>query len=180
MLNGVKHPAQMLSQYANRTCLCSPISLSLGATHRVIIYRLSYFYNRFNATIVKYTFFRHDISCNSLLLKRYYVIVIMKEISVQELKEKIDNGEDFQLVDVREDFEYEMSNLGGVLIPLGGILIETEKIEKDKPVVVMCRSGKRSAVAIMQLEKQGFTNLYNLIGGITAWSQEIDPTMQVY
>ena len=104
----------------------------------------------------------------------------MKEISVQELKEKIDNGEDFQLIDVREDFEYEMSNLGGTLIPLGGILIETDKIETEKPVVVMCRSGKRSAVAIMQLEQQGFTNLYNLQGGITAWAQEIDPTLQVY
>lgn len=104
----------------------------------------------------------------------------MKEISVQELQEKMDSGEDFQLVDVREDFEYEMSNLGGVLIPLGGILIETDKIEKDKPVVVMCRSGKRSAVAIAQLEAQGFTNLYNLQGGILAWAQEIDPEMQVY
>ena len=104
----------------------------------------------------------------------------MKEISVQELQEKLENKEDFQLIDVREDFEYEMSNLGGLLIPLGGILIETEKNEKEKPVVVMCRSGKRSAVAIMQLENQGFTNLYNLLGGITAWAQEIDPTMQVY
>lgn len=104
----------------------------------------------------------------------------MKEISVQELKEKMDSGEDFQLVDVREDFEYEMSNLGGELIPLGGILIETDKIEKEKPVVVMCRSGKRSAVAIMQLEQQGFTNLYNLQGGIMAWADEIDPEMQVY
>jgi rhodanese-related sulfurtransferase len=104
----------------------------------------------------------------------------MKEISVQELQEKMESGEDFQLVDVREDFEYEMSNLGGVLIPLGGILIETGKIEKDKPVVVMCRSGKRSAVAISQLEAQGFTNLYNLQGGILAWAQEIDPEMQVY
>ena len=104
----------------------------------------------------------------------------MKEISVQELQEKMESGEDFQLVDVREDFEYEMSNLGGVLIPLGGILIETGKIEKDKPVVVMCRSGKRSAVAISQLEAQSFTNLYNLQGGILAWAQEIDPEMQVY
>jgi rhodanese-related sulfurtransferase len=104
----------------------------------------------------------------------------MKEISVQELKEKLDNGDDFQLVDVREDFEYEMSNLGGILIPLGGILIETDKIDKNKQVVVMCRSGKRSAVAIMQLEAQGFTNLYNLQGGITAWAQEIDPNLQVY
>ncbi len=104
----------------------------------------------------------------------------MKEISVLELKEKKEAGEDFQLIDVREDFEYEMSNLGGVLIPLGGILIETDKIEKEKPVVVMCRSGKRSAMAIMQLEQQGFTNLHNLQGGILAWAEEIDPTIQVY
>src|ERR1700742_1979415 len=105
----------------------------------------------------------------------------MTEITVQELKDKKEKGEDFQLIDVREDFEYEMSNLGGVLIPLGGILIESEKIAKDKPVVVMCRSGKRSAAAIMQLEQQfGMTNLYNLRGGILAWAEEIDPSIQVY
>jgi rhodanese-related sulfurtransferase len=104
----------------------------------------------------------------------------MKEISVQELKEKMDGGEDFQLIDVREDFEYETSNIGGVLIPLGGILIETDKVAKNKPVVVMCRSGKRSAAAIMQLEQQGFTNLYNLKGGILAWAEDIDPTINVY
>ena len=104
----------------------------------------------------------------------------MKEISVQELKEKIDKNEDFQLIDVREDFEYEMSNLGGTLIPLGGVLIEAAKIDKTKQVVIMCRSGKRSAAAIMQLEQQGFTNLYNLQGGILAWASEIDPTLNVY
>jgi len=104
----------------------------------------------------------------------------MKEISVQELKEKKDKSDDFQLIDVREDFEYEMSNLGGVLIPLGGILIEADKIDKSKPVVVMCRSGKRSAAAIMQLEQHGFTNLYNLKGGILGWAAEIDPTLNVY
>lgn len=104
----------------------------------------------------------------------------MKEISVQELKEKMDNGEDFQLIDVREDFEYQTSNLGGELIPLGGILIETDKIAKDKDVVIMCRSGKRSAAAVMQLEAQGFTNLYNLYGGILAWQEDIDPSLDVY
>ncbi|MBK0379879.1 rhodanese-like domain-containing protein [Mucilaginibacter segetis] len=104
----------------------------------------------------------------------------MKEISVQELKEKLNAGEDFQLIDVREDFEYETSNIGGLSIPLGGILIETDKVEKNKPVVVMCRSGKRSAAAIMQLEQQGFTNLFNLKGGILAWQAEIDPTINVY
>ena len=104
----------------------------------------------------------------------------MKEISVQELKQKLDSGEDFQLIDVREDFEYETSNIGGLLIPLGGILIEADKVAKDKPVVIMCRSGKRSAAAIMQLEQQGFTNLTNLKGGILAWADEIDPSISVY
>jgi rhodanese-related sulfurtransferase len=104
----------------------------------------------------------------------------MNEITVQELKEKLDKGEDFQLIDVREDFEYETSNLGGQSIPLGGILIEADKISKDKPVVVMCRSGKRSAAAIMQLEQQGFNNLSNLRGGILAWAAEIDPELSVY
>jgi rhodanese-related sulfurtransferase len=108
-------------------------------------------------------------------------ITTMKEISVQELKEMMDKHEDFQLIDVREDFEYEMSNLGGVLIPLGGVLIEADKIAKDKPVIMMCRSGRRSAAAIMQLEQQfGFTNLANLQGGILAWAEDIDPSIQVY
>lgn len=104
----------------------------------------------------------------------------MKEITVEELKRMKENGEDFQLIDVREDFEYQMSNLEGENIPLGGVLIETDKISHDKPVVVMCRSGKRSAMAIMQLEQHGFTNLYNLQGGILAWASEIDPSISVY
>jgi rhodanese-related sulfurtransferase len=104
----------------------------------------------------------------------------MQEITVEDLKRMKDNGEDFQLIDVREDFEYQMSNLDGELIPLGGILIETEKIDHEKPVIIMCRSGKRSAMAVMQLESQGFTNLYNLQGGILAWADRIDPTITVY
>jgi rhodanese-related sulfurtransferase len=105
----------------------------------------------------------------------------MKEITVEELKQKIDNNEDFQLVDVRETFEYEMSNLNGLNIPLGGLLIEVDKIATDKPVIMQCRSGKRSAAAVMQLEQMhGFTNLYNLEGGILAWQREFDPSMPVY
>lgn len=105
----------------------------------------------------------------------------MKEISVQELKQKIDSGEDFQLIDVRETFEYETSNLDGLNIPLGGILIEADKVATDKPVIVQCRSGKRSAAAIMQLEQlHGYTNLYNLTGGILAWKEAFDPNMLVY
>lgn len=104
----------------------------------------------------------------------------MEEITVKELKQKMDKGEDFQLIDVREPFEYEMSNLGGENIPLAGVVIESDKVATDKPVIIMCRSGKRSGVAIMQLEQLGFTDLYNLEGGILAWAEEIDPGMQVY
>lgn len=105
----------------------------------------------------------------------------MKEVTVAELKQKKDNQEDFQLIDVREPFEYEMSNINGENIPLAGILIEAGKISKDKPVIIQCRSGARSAAAVMQLEQNlGYTNLYNLKGGILAWSAEFEPDMQVY
>ena len=104
----------------------------------------------------------------------------MKEISVEELKSKIDNNEDFQLIDVRETFEYEVSNLDGENIPLASVLLEKDKISRDKPVVVHCRSGKRSAQAILLLEKEGSDNLSNLVGGILAWKEDIDPDMDVY
>lgn len=104
----------------------------------------------------------------------------MEEITVNELKQKIDNNEDFQLVDVRETFEYETSNLDGENIPLANILLEKDKIAQDKPVIVHCRSGKRSAQAIKLLEGQGFSNLSNLEGGIIAWRDEFDQDMIVY
>ena len=93
----------------------------------------------------------------------------------------MDKHEDFQLIDVREDIEYEQSNLGGKLIPLGTILTEADQIAKDKPVIVMCRNGRRSTAAIMELEQQfGYDNLYNLDGGIVAWKQAIDPSIEIY
>lgn len=104
----------------------------------------------------------------------------MKEITVEELKQKIDAKEDFQLIDVRETFEYETSNLDGANIPLANVLLEKDKISKDKPVIIQCRSGKRSAQAIKLLENEGYTNLSNLQGGILAWKDEIDPDMIVY
>lgn len=105
----------------------------------------------------------------------------MKEVSVSELKKMKDSGEDFQLIDVREIDEFETCNLGGTLIPMGEIMDNTDKISKDKKVVIHCRSGKRSASVILVLESQlGLKNLYNLKGGITAWSQEIDPSLPIY
>lgn len=104
----------------------------------------------------------------------------MKEISVQELKDLKDQKAEFQLIDVREPFEYEVSNLDGVNIPLSGVIIEADKIKKDVPVVVHCRSGKRSAQAILLLEQEGYTNLSNLQGGILAWKEAFDPELDVY
>ncbi|MEP7169939.1 MAG: rhodanese-like domain-containing protein [Bacteroidota bacterium] len=105
----------------------------------------------------------------------------MKEITVKQLKDLKDSQQDFQLIDVREEHEYEIANIGGELIPLGSVVDEVEKISKDKQVIIYCRSGSRSAAAVMQLERQfGFTNLYNLKGGILAYSDEIDPSLAKY
>lgn len=102
----------------------------------------------------------------------------MKEITPIELKKMMDAHEDFQLIDVREDHEAEVANIGGKLIPMGTVMDHVDEIAKDKKVVVHCRSGKRSATVIQALEqKYGFTNLYNLKGGILAYADDVDPTL---
>jgi rhodanese-related sulfurtransferase len=104
----------------------------------------------------------------------------MKEKTVREFKSMLDNKEDFQLIDVREPHEYEAANLGGELIPLATIPEQSDKISRDKPVIIHCRSGARSGAAIQQLERTGqFTNLYNLKGGILAYAKEIDPSLNI-
>lgn len=105
----------------------------------------------------------------------------MKEVTVQELKRMRDNNESFQLIDVREPHEADIASIGGELIPMGTIVGEPRKIATDKPVIVHCRSGARSATVIIALEKQyGLTNLFNLKGGILAWAKEIDPSVATY
>lgn len=105
----------------------------------------------------------------------------MKEINVSELKKLIDNKADFQLIDVREPHENDIATLHGELIPMGTIPNHVDKISRDKQVVVHCRSGKRSGDVIAWLEQNhGFDNLYNLKGGILAWSDEIDPSVPKY
>jgi adenylyltransferase/sulfurtransferase len=104
----------------------------------------------------------------------------MKEITALELKKMMDNKDDFQLIDVREPYEYETSNLGGELIPMGDVMLNVDNISRDKMVVIHCRSGSRSAVIIHALEKEyGFTNLYNLKGGILAWIRDVDNSLSV-
>ena len=98
----------------------------------------------------------------------------MKEITAQELKQLRDSKVDFQLIDVREPHEFEENNLNGELIPMGEVMDRVDEISKDKKVVVHCRSGKRSATVINALESNhGFTNLYNLKGGILAYIDEV-------
>lgn len=105
----------------------------------------------------------------------------MKEITVQELKQLIDSKADFQLIDVREPHEFDICEIGGELIPQGDIPSNVDKISKTKQVVIHCRSGARSGNMVQWLEKNhGFTNLYNLKGGILAWAREIDPSMPQY
>ena len=94
----------------------------------------------------------------------------MKEISATELKELIKNKADIQVIDVREEHEYEEANINAKLIPMGEVMDRLNEISRDKQVIVHCRSGKRSATVIQALESQhGFTNLYNLSGGILAY-----------
>lgn len=105
----------------------------------------------------------------------------MKEVTVQELKKLMDSNADFQLIDVREPHEYDICNLNGELIPMSDIPSSVDKIARDKQVVIHCRSGKRSGDMLLWLEKNhGFTNLYNLKGGVLAWAREIDPEFPTY
>ena len=105
----------------------------------------------------------------------------MKELTVQQVKQMQDAGEKFQLVDVREPWEVEICSIGAEHVPMGEILTRVDDLSRDIPVVIHCRSGGRSANVVNALEMQlGFTNLYNLKGGILAWADEIDNSLEKY
>ncbi len=105
----------------------------------------------------------------------------VKEITVQELKALVDTNADYQLIDVREPYEYDIANLNGELIPLSKVVQAAGQISRDKKVIIHCRSGVRSANAIRELELlHNFENLYNLKGGILAFSNEIDNSIPTY
>ena len=95
------------------------------------------------------------------------------DITVEELKERLDKGEDLNFYDVREEHEYEEDNLGAILIPLAELpdhLAELEDL-KDSEIIIHCRSGARSGKAVKFLESQGFTNARNVTGGILAFRE---------
>jgi rhodanese-related sulfurtransferase len=105
----------------------------------------------------------------------------MNSISPKDLKELLDKGQDIQIIDVREEFEFEACNIGGKLIPMGEVINKTEEIRKDGMVVVHCKAGTRSKAIINLLETQfKYENLYNLDGGIFKWIDEVDDTLTKY
>ncbi len=96
----------------------------------------------------------------------------MQDITVQELKTRMDAGEALHIIDVREPDEYAAFNIGGKLVPLGQIMsMQTDDIDdlKDEEVILHCHAGKRSMQAGMMLETMGFSNIKNLAGGMVAW-----------
>lgn len=99
----------------------------------------------------------------------------MEDINVLQLKEKLDNGEDFYFIDVREIHEYEADNLGAVNIPLGEIPSKVEELREldAKEIIIHCRSGARSGNAKMFLQQAGFGNVRNVLGGILDWNEKI-------
>ncbi|CAN5586827.1 hypothetical protein BH20ACI4_BH20ACI4_17980 [soil metagenome] len=106
----------------------------------------------------------------------------MQEITVTELKQKMDNGEDIELIDVRQPDEYAFAKIEGAkLIPLGEIMKRMDEIDDTKEVIVQCKSGGRSGRAIEAMQRAGFKGeLKNLKGGITAWSNEVDSSIPKY
>jgi molybdopterin/thiamine biosynthesis adenylyltransferase/rhodanese-related sulfurtransferase len=106
---------------------------------------------------------------------------VVEEIDVFQLREWIDSNKDFQLIDVREPYEYEIANMKGELIPLAQISSKVDAISRERKVVVHCRSGVRSAKAIRELQEfYGYNNLVNLKGGILAFAKEIDHSIPTY
>jgi adenylyltransferase/sulfurtransferase len=102
------------------------------------------------------------------------------EIQPEELKQRLDAGEDIFILDVREPHEYQICNLNGYLIPLGDLPKRVHELDSSREIVAHCRSGVRSAKAVDFLRQAGFRKVKNLVGGVLAWSDRIDPKMPKY
>src|SRR5215470_3635624 len=104
----------------------------------------------------------------------------MTDISVEELKKRLDKGDDLFVLDVREPHEYQICNIGGYLIPLNDLPKRVSELDTSKEIVVHCKMGGRSAKAVAFLQQAKFTKVHNLTGGITAWSDRVDPKVPKY
>ncbi|MBV9626324.1 MAG: molybdopterin-synthase adenylyltransferase MoeB [Acidobacteria bacterium] len=102
------------------------------------------------------------------------------DIQVEELKKRLDRGDDLFILDVREPHEYQICNLGGYLIPVGDLPMRVNELDSSREIVAHCRSGGRSAKAVNFLRQAGFKKIHNLAGGVLAWADRIDPSMPKY
>src|SRR5438067_7368908 len=102
------------------------------------------------------------------------------EVQVEELKWRLDAGEDIFVLDVREPHEYQICNINGYLIPLGDLPKRVHELDSSREIVAHCRSGARSAKAVDFLRQAGFKKVHNLAGGILAWADRVDPKMPKY
>jgi adenylyltransferase/sulfurtransferase len=102
------------------------------------------------------------------------------QITVTELKKRIDSGENFVLLDVREPFEYQIANIGGKLIPQNDVPQRLGEIDRDRPVVVHCKAGGRSQRIAEFLKQSGYNDVVNVSGGILAWADQVDPSVPKY
>jgi len=104
----------------------------------------------------------------------------ISEIQVEELKRRLDAGEDLFVLDVREPHEYQIRHINGHLIPLGDLPKRVHELDSSREIVAHCRSGVRSAKAVAFLQQAGFKKVHNLAGGILAWADRVDPRMPKY
>ena len=106
----------------------------------------------------------------------------MKNISPIQLKELIDlSNNDFQLVDIRDEYEFDICCIGGEKINMYSITDNLDKLSREKKIIIYCRTGSRSATIASLLEKRfSFKNVYNLDGGIMKWRQDVDPSIKEY
>ena len=102
------------------------------------------------------------------------------DMTPEELKERLDRGDDLFVLDVRDPHEYQICNLSGHLIPLKDLPQRVGELDASREIVVHCKMGGRSAKAVDFLKQQGFTNVHNLVGGINAWAERVDPKMPKY
>src|ERR1700692_1382186 len=108
------------------------------------------------------------------------VETLTADIQVEELKKRLDAGENLFVLDVREPHEYQICNIGGHLIPLGDLPKRVNELDSSREIVVHCKSGGRSAKAVDFLRQSGFKRASNLTGGILAWANRIDPSLPKY
>ena len=101
-------------------------------------------------------------------------------IQAEELKRRLDAGDNLLLLDVRDEDEFEISNIGGQLIPLDELLTRVQELDASREIIALCKMGTRSAKAVQVLRQAGFPNVRSLTGGIHAWSDRVDPRVRKY